>query len=318
MKTIDLRPRSFEKFIGQDKLKQTLLAMIQSSKVQNKPLDHILFYGMPGMGKTTLATIIANQKGSKIHFVQGTNIEKKADLISVLSVVNENDIVFIDEIHSINKNVVEFLYAAMEDFVFDLIIGVDGNSRPIRMKLKPFTLIGATTKFNEISQPLKDRFGYIGRLVNYTLKDICKILKITCSKLNLNLDDELIKYIASYSRNTPRLANHLIYRVLDFALSSEKGEITKQIIKKTFKYLDLYEYGLTKDHIEYLQILKDGFEEKSVSLDTIVGLTLHNKYDIVNEIEPILLLLKLVQKTSRGRKITSLGIDYLLRQNFSI
>ncbi|QNM93317.1 Holliday junction branch migration DNA helicase RuvB [Mycoplasma sp. Pen4] len=313
MNNKDLRPTSFKDFIGQTKLTKTLQIMIESAKNQNKVLDHILFYGMPGMGKTTLATVIANSLDTRIHYVQGSNIEKKADLISILSVINENDIVFIDEIHSVNKNVVEFLYSAMEDFVFDLIIGVDGNARAMRMKLKPFTLIGATTKLSEISQPLIDRFGYVARLVNYTNEDIFKILKISAKKMNLEIEDELLKYIASYSRSTPRLSNHLLNRVNDFAIAN-KTFISKPLIKKTFKYLDLYQFGLTKDHIEYLQVLKEGFEEKCVSLDVICGLLLHTKESIVNEIEPPLLLLKLIEKTSRGRRISSLGIDYLIRQ----
>ncbi|MFV8401423.1 Holliday junction branch migration DNA helicase RuvB [Mycoplasma sp. 005V] len=315
MTYLDLRPSKFSEFIGQHKLVKTLQAMMRSAKIQNKILDHILLYGSPGMGKTTLATLIAKENGSRIHYIQGANIEKKADLISVLSVINEGDVVFIDEIHSINKNVIEFLYGAMEDFVFDLIVGADGNSRAIRMKIKPFTLIGATTKLNEISQPLKDRFGFVGRIVNYTADDIFKILTISKNKLTIDVNDEILKIVASYSRSTPRLANHLLERINDFALAHNKGVINKRIVKKTFKYLDLYEFGLTKDHIEYLEVLKEGFEEKYVALDTITGLLLHTKESIVNEIEPPLLLLKLIEKSSKGRRITSEGIDYLIRQN---
>ncbi|RIV16761.1 Holliday junction branch migration DNA helicase RuvB [Mycoplasmopsis gallopavonis] len=314
MSKINLRPQSFCDFIGQSRLIQTLKAMIASSKIKNKPLAHILFYGSPGMGKTTLATIIAHELNQKIHYVQGANIEKKADILSILSLLNEGDILFIDEIHSVNKLVIEFLYSAMEEFVFDLIIGKEGNSRAVRMKVKPFTLIGATTKINELTQPFKDRFGYIARLTNYCEKDILKILKISAKKMQIQIDQNFQKQIASYSRYTPRVANHLLERVYDFALAENQGIINEKIIKKTFKSLDLYQFGLTKDHIEYLNILNDGFNRSYVSLDTIIGLTAHNKDTLINEIEPILLYHKFIDKNSRGRKITKLGVEYLKSQ----
>ncbi|WP_435128487.1 Holliday junction branch migration DNA helicase RuvB [Mycoplasma sp. 6243] len=314
MEKLELRPQNFDDFIGQNHLKNTLKTIIESSKVQNKVLPHILFYGSPGMGKTTLATIIANEYGKSIHYVQGANIEKKSDLISMLSVINEGDILFIDEIHSINKAVIEFLYNAMEDFVFDLIIGVDGNSRSMRMKIKPFTLIGATTKINEIIQPLKDRFGYIGRIINYTKDDIIRILENTCTKLNIKVATEILEILCEYSRLTPRIANHIIQRVHDFAISHNNGIIDKKITKKTLRSLEIYKYGLTNEHIQYLEILKDGFNQNSVSLNTISGLTIREKGDILTEIEPILLYLNLIEKSSRGRRITSKGIDYLISQ----
>ncbi|QGZ97841.1 Holliday junction branch migration DNA helicase RuvB [Mycoplasma sp. NEAQ87857] len=312
---LENRPQNFHNFIGQKKLVLTLQAMIKSSIHRKVVLPHILLYGPPGMGKTTLATIIANESKQQIHYVQGSNIEKKADIINILSVINENDIVFIDEIHSINKNIVEFLYNAMEDFVFDLIIGVDGNSRAMRMKIKPFTLIGATTKLSEITQPLKDRFGYIGRLNSYSTEDIIKILINSAKVLKIPIENDYFNLIASYSRATPRLANHLLSRIYDFAISLNDSIINNKIIHKTFKLLDLYEYGLNKDHLEYLNILK-GFKQKCVSLDTICGLISHTKETITNEIEPILLYLGLIQKNSRGRKINQNGIDYLSRQKY--
>ncbi|MBN4084534.1 MULTISPECIES: Holliday junction branch migration DNA helicase RuvB [unclassified Mycoplasma] len=317
MKIRELRPNNFNDFIGQNNLKKTLDAMVESSTKQNIPLPHVLLYGPPGMGKTTLASIIATKMNKKIHFIQGANLEKKSDIINVLSVINSGDIVFIDEIHSINKSIVEFLYNAMEDFVFDLIIGVDGNSKAIRMKVKPFTLIGATTKLNYIPQPFKDRFGYIGRLVNYNNDDIFKILRKTSKKLNIVVDDILLKEIAEYSRGTPRIANHLIQRINDFAITINNGQINIKIVKKALKHLELYKYGLTKEHIHYLNILRDGFDEKPVSLNTISSLLSHEKQDILNEIEPILLYLKLIKKNSRGRQITSEGIDYLIKLNLS-
>ncbi|VEU76108.1 Holliday junction branch migration DNA helicase RuvB [Mycoplasmopsis columboralis] len=317
MKSI-LRPLNFSEFIGQKKLIKTIKAMIDSSIKQNKILDHILLHGLPGLGKTTLATIIANETNKRIHYIQGANIEKKSDIISVLSLIQEGDIVFIDEIHSINKLVIEFLYNAMEDFVFDLIIGVDSNAKAIRMKIKPFTLIGATTKLNEISQPFKDRFGFIGRFVNYDLSDLIQIAKNSAKQLEMNIPENQYKTIALYSRSTPRIVNHLLSRIKDFALSLNDGIIDNKVIKKTFNYLELYPLGLSKDHIEYLQILKDGFDDKSVSLDVLCGLSTQTKENILNEIEPILLYLKLIEKNSKGRKITTKGIDYLIKEKLSL
>ncbi|WP_025755587.1 Holliday junction branch migration DNA helicase RuvB [Mycoplasmopsis cricetuli] len=317
MKTA-VRPSNYKNFIGQERLIKTIKAMIDSSNKQNKVLDHILFYGLPGFGKTTLATIIAKETNSNIHYIQGANIERKADLISILSTIKEKDIVFIDEIHSINKNVIEFLYNVMEDFVFDLIVGVDSNARAIRMKIKPFTLIGATTKIGEIIQPFKDRFGFIGRFIDYSQKDLIQIIKNSAKISKINIEENLIKVIASHSRSTPRIANHLLQRINDFALSLNNGIINKKIILKTLKHLELYPLGLYKDHIEYLNVLKDGFDEKAVSLDVLTGIVSATKENILNEIEPILLYLKLIEKTSKGRKITAKGIDYLIKLNLSI
>ncbi|WP_406613782.1 Holliday junction branch migration DNA helicase RuvB [Mycoplasma corogypsi] len=314
MYKLENRLTSFSNFIGQDKIIQTLKAMINSTLVQETSFPHTLIYGAPGMGKTTLASIIANELQVNIHYIQGANIEKKSDLISVLSLIQENDIVFIDEIHSINKNVIEFLYNAMEDFVFDLILGVDDNAKAMRMRIKPFTLIGATTKLNDIAQPLKDRFGYLARVVDYTDENINQIIEKTSQDNNIEISKNSISLISKYSRQTPRLANNLLFRVNDFAISENSGIIDTKIIHTTFKSLDLYEYGLTKDHIEYMQILYEGFDELSVALDTICGLVLHSKETIVNEIEPILLFHKFILKTSRGRKITQKGIEYLKRQ----
>lgn len=313
-----LRPQDFEHFIGQHKIVETIKAMIKSSKKQERVLPHILFHGMPGLGKTSLASIIANETNSSIHIIQGAHIEKKSDLISILSVIKENDIVFIDEIHSINKGVIEFLYNAMEDFVFDLIIGVEENAKAMRMKIKPFTLIGATTKISEISQPLKDRFGYIGRFENYSEEDLNKIIRTSMDLLNIEMEEKFIFIISSYSRSTPRIANQLLERVNDFAISQNHGKISKKIIFKTLKYLELYPLGLSKDHIDYLMTIWEGFEDRAVSLDTIAGLLPMQKDNILNEIEPILLYLKLIEKNSRGRKISSKGIDYLIKQKLAI
>ncbi|EFF41441.1 Holliday junction branch migration DNA helicase RuvB [Mycoplasmopsis alligatoris] len=310
---IDLRPSTFNEFIGQAKLKETIKAMIVSARVQNKSLDHILLYGPPGTGKTSLAGIIASAQKSFIHYVQASNIEKKSDLISIFSTLNQGDILFIDEVHSLNKMIEELLYNAMEDFVFDVIIGTEDNAKTMRMKIKPFTLIAATTKINNISQPLKDRFGLVGKMHNYEDSELVKILKNSASILKLDLGQSEAEYIVSFSRQTPRIANNLLKRVNDFKIAKNKEIIDLKIIQKTFDNLELYEFGLGKDHVEYIQLLKDSFDEKWASLDTISSLLNTNKENLLNDIEPILLFYRLIKKSSRGRQITNEGINYALK-----
>lgn len=313
MKQHQLRPTTFKNFVGQEKLIITLKTMIEGAKHRKEVLDHIIFHGPPGTGKTTLATIIANEIGSQIHYLQGSLLEKKSDVLSVFANINENDIVFIDEIHSINKNVEELIYNAMEDFKIDLIIGPEGNSRVMRMSLKPFTLIGATTKMNLLSQPFKDRFGFKARLSRYKKEDIIKILKMSKNILTIKACDEVLEIIASYSRATPRIANHLLKRVFDFSIKNNEDVVSVKTVFQTFKHLELFERGLNRDHIDYLNLLNDTFNEKFASLDSIAGILNFGKENILNDIEPHLLHLQLIEKSPRGRIITSKGIDYLLR-----
>ncbi|ADE19714.1 Holliday junction branch migration DNA helicase RuvB [Mycoplasma crocodyli] len=312
MKT-DLRPSNFKEFIGQNKIKETLKAMIISANTQKRVLDHILFYGPPGTGKTSLATIIANEQNAIIHYVQASNIDKKSDLVSILSTINHGDILFIDEVHGLNKVIEELLYNAMEDFVFDILIGTEENAKTIRMKIKPFTLIAATTKLNLISQPLKDRFGFIAKLNNYELIELVRILKNSAKALKIEIGESEANLICSYSRQTPRIANNLLRRVNDFKIANNKELIDFKIIEKTFDNLELYEFGLTKDHIEYLDLLRNSFDEKWASLDTMCGLLNLEKDNLLNEVEPILLYYGLIKKSSRGRQITNEGISYTLK-----
>ncbi|WP_029906300.1 Holliday junction branch migration DNA helicase RuvB [Mycoplasmopsis opalescens] len=306
-----LRPNNFSEFVGQERLITTLKTMILGARHRSETLDHILFYGQPGLGKTSLATIIANELGSKIHYLQGVLLDKKSDILSVFSNISEGDIVFIDEIHSINKSVEELLYSALEEYKIDIIIGPEGNSRVMRMQLKPFTLIGATTKFNLLSQPLKDRFGFHARVNNYEEYDIVKILENSEEKLNINVEAGVTNLIARYSKATPRVANHLLKRVCDFAIEKKEEIVTKNTVKQTFLHLELYDLGLNRDHLEYLKILNDTFIEKFASLDSIAGVLNIDRENILYEIEPLLLHLKLITKNSRGRKITTAGVEYL-------
>lgn len=309
---IELQPSSFDEFIGQNNVKNTIKTMIASSLRQGINLDHMLFHGIPGTGKTSLAGIIANELNRQIHYVQASNLEKKSDLITILTCLNEGDILFIDEIHSLNSIIEESLYNAMEYFVFDLIIGVDASARTMRMNLKKFTLIGATTKFNMISKPFKERFGYIARFNNYTKKELCKIIRNSADKLQIEINDEEIFQISSFSNFTPRIANNLLKRCNDFRISLNKEVIDQETVRKTFYNLDLYKLGLGKEHVDYLKMLRENFNDKWVSLDTIANLMSIPKENILMNIEPLLLMHCLLIKSSRGRKISSYGIDYLL------
>ncbi|WP_039884354.1 Holliday junction branch migration DNA helicase RuvB [Mycoplasmopsis columbina] len=311
-----LRPLNFAEFIGQEKLIVTLRTMINGSLQRKEILDHILFYGPPGVGKTSLATIIGNELNKKVHFLQGNLLEKKSDILSVFAGVSDGDIVFIDEIHSINKNVEELIYTAMEDFKIDLIIGPEGNSKVLRMNLKPFTLIGATTKSNLLSAPLKDRFGLKAKLNLYKNEDLVKILSNSAQKMNITIDEDILFLISKYSQNVPRIANNLLKRVYDFALDNKEDKITKKTVLKTFKYLEIYKFGLNKDHLEYLKTLRDVFDSKFASIDALASILNFNKENLIYEIEPLLLNHKLIQKSPRGRCITTKGINYLLNNQF--
>lgn len=313
MKQLILRPHNFDEFVGQEKLTTTLKTMINGCKHRNETLDHILFYGPPGTGKTSLASILGNELGVKVHYLQGSLLEKKADILSVFAQVNTGDIVFIDEIHSINKNVEELIYSAMEDFKIDIIIGPEGNSKVMRMNLKPFTLIGATTKINLISQPLRDRFGLQGRLNPYSIEDILKIIKNAQKILKIEAEECVWKIVAQYSKATPRVAIHLLKRIYDFSIKNNESIISKKTVMQTFKYLELYELGLGREHLEYLRVLSDTFDDKSASLDSLSGILNFQRENILYEIEPLLLFFKLIEKSPRGRRITTQGVNYLLK-----
>ncbi|SMC17479.1 Holliday junction branch migration DNA helicase RuvB [Mycoplasmopsis agassizii] len=310
---LEIRPTSFKQYIGQEKIKNTLKIMIGSSQIQNKVLPHILLYGAPGSGKTTLANVIAKESGMKIYYSQGSLFEKKATLLSVLTAIEENTILFIDEIHSLPKNIEEMLYSVMEDFVIDIVLGVDSNSKVVRMKVKPFTLIGATTKLEIISKPLRDRFGFLSKMVTYQLSDIKKIIKNNAKIIKIDLDEENINFIAEYSQLTPRIANNLLARIKDYVVFNNLENLNHKILMKIFDYLGLYEFGLNEEHLKYLQTLSESFKNKYVSLDVLAGLLNSSKESITQEIEPALLNFKLVNKTIRGRQLTQQGEKYLER-----
>lgn len=257
-----LRPKTFDEFIGQEKLKSTLRVIIDSAIKRKKQPDHILFHGPAGLGKTSLAYLLGSEIKGKTKFAQGPLLEKKADILSLFASITSGDVIFIDEIHGINKAVEELLYSSMEDGVIDVVIGPDGDQKIMRMQLPKFTLIGATTKFSNISHPLKDRFGFIGKLLKYEENEIEKIVEHSAKILKINIDNESIKLIASRSRKIPRIANNLLKRCLDFAIVRDQKIINAKIVKETFDNIGLYEYGLTDHHINYLKLLCDSFEGK--------------------------------------------------------
>ena len=312
-----LRPQNLKEFIGQEKIKNTLDVIIQSARKRKASIDHIIFYGQAGVGKTTLANIVANESQRKIKYVQGPMLEKKSDILSLLGSIIKNDIIFIDELHGINRNVEEMIYSALEDGVIDIMIGPEGDSKIIRFELPSFTLVGATTQISKISLPLRERFGIVFKLLPYREQDILIILTNLAKQTNYDVEEEALKFIASYSRLIPRVANNLLKRVIDFAVVKNQKKIDKKIVQLTFDSIGLYKYGLTDTHLNYLKILVEIFEKQYASLDSIAGVTGESKDNIEQYIEPLLIKFSFIKKTSRGRSITSQGIKYLVSCNMN-
>lgn len=305
-----LRPLTFDNFIGQERLKETLKVILDSALKRKKQPDHILFHGPAGLGKTSLANILGSKIKGKTKYIQGPLLEKKADVLSMFASITNGDVIFIDEIHGVNKTVEELLYSAMEDGVLDVLIGPDGDQKIMRMKLPKFTLIGATTKFSKLSQPLKDRFGFIGKLLKYADDEIKQIITNSAEALKIRIDDESLKIISSHSRQTPRIANNLLKRCLDFAIAKGEKIIKKIVVYDAFDNIGLYKYGLTDHHINYLNLLANSFKNKWASIDSIIGILNDDKQNIEREIEPILIYNGLIEKGSRGRRITIKGVNY--------
>ncbi len=310
-----LRPTKLDEYVGQEKVKQSLEVYIKAAKSRKDALDHVLLYGPPGLGKTTLAHIIANELGSQFKITSGPAIEHAADLAAILTNLNKNDVLFIDEIHRLNKSVEEILYPAMEDFALDFIVGKGPSAKNMRLKIQPFTLIGATTKAGMLTSPLRDRFGVISRLELYKDDELQVIVKRSAKILNIDIDESASLDIAKRSRGTPRIANRLLKRVRDYAEVLGSGKITKDIADKALAKMEIDELGLDFIDRKILESIIHKFDGGPVGLDTLSATISEDSSTIEDVYEPYLLQLGFVARTPRGRVALEnayrhLGLDY--------
>ena len=315
----NIRPKSFDSYIGQTTIKETLKISIEAAKKRELPLDHLLFYGPPGLGKTTLAGVIAQQMGVEIKITSAPALERPRDIIGILMSLKGGEILFIDEIHRLNKVAEEILYPAMEDFVLDMTTGKNQTVKTMRIPLPKFTLIGATTKAGALSGPLRDRFGIIHRLEFYTIEELTQVIKRTSSILEIDIDEEGAIAIAKRSRGTPRIANRLVKRVSDFALVKYNGKITKNIANEALDKLNIDEYGLDTTDRTLLKLIIEKHNGGPVGIETIAAAIGEDTRTLEDICEPYLLQAGFLQRTPRGRKVTQeacrhLGYDIIPEQ----
>lgn len=306
-----LRPVSLADYIGQEKIKTSLGISIKAAKVKNEPLDHILLYGPPGLGKTTLAQILSNEMGVNIKISSGPAIEKPGDIAAILNGLKAGDILFIDEIHRLNRVVEEVLYSAMEDFCIDIMIGKGPAAKSVRMKLPKFTLIGATTRVGMLTAPLRDRFGEIHKLEYYSVDELSSIVIKSAKRLDTSLDLDSARELARRSRGTPRIANRLLKRVRDYAIVANNGIITKAITDESLDMLDIDKYGLDATDRKYLETIIERFNGGPVGVETLAA-SLSEETDTIEDVyEPYLLQLGFIQRTPKGRMATDASFAHL-------
>ncbi len=308
---LSLRPRKMEEYIGQSRVKENLEIFIQAARERREPLDHVLLYGPPGLGKTTLAHIIAVELGVQIRITSGPAIERPGDLAAILTNLESHDVLFIDEVHRLNRAVEEVLYPAMEDFALDIIIGKGPSARSVRIDLPPFTLVGATTRAGSLSAPLRDRFGIINRLEFYSNEDLEKIITRTAQILNIGIETGGAEELAHRSRGTPRIANRLLKRVRDFAQVKADGIITGEVAEEALNFLEVDKKGLDRVDRLVLETIITKFGGGPVGVETLAAATQEAVETIEDVYEPFLMQIGFLQRTPRGRVTTKLAWEHL-------
>ena len=311
-----LRPNTLDSYIGQENIKNNMKIFMQAAKQRKEALDHVLLYGPPGLGKTTLSNIIANEMGVNIKTTSGPAIERPGDMAAILNNLSEGDILFIDEIHRLNRMIEEILYPAMEDFVIDIVIGKGAGARSVRLDLPHFTLIGATTRIGLLTAPLRDRFGVIHRLELYTIEELKTIIRRSADVLQINIEEKGAEEIARRSRGTPRIANRLLKRVRDFAQVKYDGNITEEVAKFALDLLDVDKMGLDYIDRKMLLTMIEKFSGRPVGLDTIAASIGEAPETIEDVYEPYLLQLGYLQRTPRGRVVTERGYQHFGLSSF--